>query len=65
MDRPRVDVVVPFIGSTAALDHLRERLAGLELRPDDVYSSSQQFHHLGGVGLLMVAMAVGARFPLV
>ena len=32
----------------------------LELRPDDVYSSSQQFHHLGGVGLLMVAMAVGA-----
>jgi acyl-CoA synthetase (AMP-forming)/AMP-acid ligase II len=32
----------------------------LELRADDVYSSSQQFHHLGGVGLLMVAMAVGA-----
>jgi acyl-CoA synthetase (AMP-forming)/AMP-acid ligase II len=41
---------------------LRARVyAGLlELRPDDVYSSSQQFHHLGGVGLLMVAMAVGA-----
>jgi acyl-CoA synthetase (AMP-forming)/AMP-acid ligase II len=32
----------------------------LGLRPDDVYSSSQQFHHLGGVALLMVAMAAGA-----
>jgi len=32
----------------------------LDLRPGDVYSSSQQFHHLGGIGLLMVAMATGA-----
>jgi acyl-CoA synthetase (AMP-forming)/AMP-acid ligase II len=41
---------------------LRSRLYAelLDLQPDDVYSSSQQFHHLGGVGLLMVAMAAGA-----
>jgi acyl-CoA synthetase (AMP-forming)/AMP-acid ligase II len=41
---------------------LRSRLYAelLGLRPDDVYSSSQQFHHLGGVALLMVAMAAGA-----
>jgi len=31
----------------------------LQLQPGDVYSSSQQFHHLGGVGLLMVALAMG------
>ena len=32
----------------------------LNLQGDDIYSSSQQFHHLGGIGLLMVAMSVGA-----
>jgi len=32
----------------------------LHLRADDIYSSSQQFHHLGGIGLLMVAMSMGA-----
>jgi len=31
----------------------------LNLQADDIYSSSQQFHHLGGVGLLMVAMSAG------
>jgi acyl-CoA synthetase (AMP-forming)/AMP-acid ligase II len=31
----------------------------LGLRPGDVYSSSQQFHHLGGAGLLAVALSVG------
>jgi acyl-CoA synthetase (AMP-forming)/AMP-acid ligase II len=32
----------------------------LDLRPDDVYSSSQGFHHLAGAGLLMVALGLGA-----
>lgn len=32
----------------------------LGLQPGDVYSSSQQFHHLGGAGLLAVALSVGA-----
>ncbi len=32
----------------------------LHLQADDIYSSSQQFHHLGGIGLLMVAMSAGA-----
>ncbi|BCB88569.1 hypothetical protein Psuf_058820 [Phytohabitans suffuscus] len=31
----------------------------LGLRPGDVYSSSQQFHHLGGAGLLAVALSTG------
>lgn len=32
----------------------------LGLREGDVYASAQQFHHLGGSGMLMVAMGVGA-----
>jgi acyl-CoA synthetase (AMP-forming)/AMP-acid ligase II len=32
----------------------------LGLREGDVYASAQQFHHVGGSGMLMVAMGVGA-----
>ena len=32
----------------------------LDLRADDVFSSSQGFHHLAGAGLLMVALGLGA-----
>ena len=32
----------------------------LGLADGDIFSSSQQFHHLGGAGLLAVALAVGA-----
>lgn len=35
MSRPSVDVVIPFAGSQARLDAVRERLAGLELRAGD------------------------------
>jgi GT2 family glycosyltransferase len=33
--RPTVDVVVPFLGSAAELEHLQARLGALELRPGD------------------------------
>ena len=35
MDRPTVDVIVPFRGSPEALRRVRERLAGLSLGPGD------------------------------
>jgi mycofactocin glycosyltransferase len=35
VERPTVDVIVPFRGSTGSLQQLRERLAALSLRPGD------------------------------
>lgn len=68
--RDRVVLVLHTSGTTGqprAVRFTNDRLGArarvyadlLGLGPGDVYSSSQQFHHLAGAGLLAVALSVG------
>jgi acyl-CoA synthetase (AMP-forming)/AMP-acid ligase II len=49
-----------FFGQARMAARLRVYAELLKLQPSSVYSSSQQFHHLAGIGLLAVALGAGA-----